>query len=169
MPHPLVLQLRFTRSEFKRGLEGLTDADARRRLMPMNCITWNIGHLAWQEQRYWLTRMQNKILLPKLNEQFCYGCEAVTPPLDEIWEAWQTVVKAADPFLDTLSVADLQRDLIIDGQASGLKAGNLLQRMIYHYWYHLGESLAIRQQLGHTALPEVVGDIDGEAPYQPEK
>ncbi len=57
MIHPLVLQLRFTRSEFKRGLDGLSDADARRRLEPMNCISWNIGHLAWQEQRYWLQRL----------------------------------------------------------------------------------------------------------------
>jgi len=38
MPHPLVLQLRFTRNEFTRALEGLNDADARRRFLPMNCI-----------------------------------------------------------------------------------------------------------------------------------
>ena len=44
MPHPLVSQLRFTRAEFQRGLEGLTDAEACRRFMPMNCISWNIGH-----------------------------------------------------------------------------------------------------------------------------
>jgi len=50
--HPLVLQLRFTRSEFKRALKGITEAEARKRLKPMNCISWNIGHLAWQEQRY---------------------------------------------------------------------------------------------------------------------
>jgi DinB superfamily len=54
MPHPLVLQLRFTRREFQRALAGLSDEDARRRAMAMNCISWNIGHLAWQEQRYWL-------------------------------------------------------------------------------------------------------------------
>jgi hypothetical protein len=54
MPHPLVLQLRFSRHEFQRALAGLSDEDARRRVMPMNCISWNIGHLAWQEQRYWL-------------------------------------------------------------------------------------------------------------------
>ena len=46
MPHPLVLQLRFTRSEFQRALEGITDDEARRRFLPMNCISWNIGRLA---------------------------------------------------------------------------------------------------------------------------
>jgi hypothetical protein len=30
-------------------LEGLTDGDARRRLPPLNSISWNVGHLAWQE------------------------------------------------------------------------------------------------------------------------
>ena len=79
MVHPLVSQLRFARSEFRRGLEGLSDADARRRIEPMNCISWNIGHLAWQEQRYWLFRAQGKVLLPAVNEQFAYGAPASTP------------------------------------------------------------------------------------------
>ena len=46
MPHSLVLQLRFTRSESQRTLEGISDDEARRRFLPMNCISWNIGHLA---------------------------------------------------------------------------------------------------------------------------
>jgi hypothetical protein len=37
-PHPLVLQLRFTRSEFMRGLRGVRDPDAQKRIQPMNCI-----------------------------------------------------------------------------------------------------------------------------------
>ena len=39
MIHPLVTQLRFTRSEFTRCLEGVSEEDARRRLLPMNCIS----------------------------------------------------------------------------------------------------------------------------------
>lgn len=34
MPHPLVLQLRITRSEFQRGLDGVPEVDAQKRLMP---------------------------------------------------------------------------------------------------------------------------------------
>jgi uncharacterized damage-inducible protein DinB len=168
MTHPLVLQLRFTRSEFRRALAGLSDADARRRLMPMNCISWNIGHMAWQEQRYWLWRGQGQILLPQLNDLFAFGAPASTPPLDEMWTAWQTIVAASDPWLDTLQTADLHRPIVIDGAPSDYIFGSLLQRMIYHYWYHTGESMAIRQQLGHPDLPEFVGDIDTEAPYRPE-
>jgi hypothetical protein len=40
--------------------------------------------------------------------------------------------------------------------------------MTYHYWYHLGEALAVRQMLGHRDLPDFVGDIDSQAPYRPE-
>ena len=168
MPHPLVLQLRFTRSEFKRALEGVTDAEARKRFMPMNCISWNIGHLAWQEQRYWLWRGQDRILLPHVNEQFAYGAPASTPPLDEIWQAWRTITQAADPWLDAITTAKLQSDVIANGESLGTNWGSLLQRVIYHYWYHTGENMAIRQNLGHTNLPEFVGDIDSEAPYRPE-
>ena len=76
MPHPLVLQLRFTRSEFQRALAGVTDDDARRRFLPMNCLSWNVGHMAWQEQRYWLWRGQDRILLPQINELFANGGDA---------------------------------------------------------------------------------------------
>lgn len=80
MPHPLVLQQSFTRREFQRALVGITDEEARRRFMPMNCISWNIGHLAWQEQCYRLWRAQDQLLLPQINELFANGAPASTPP-----------------------------------------------------------------------------------------
>jgi hypothetical protein len=169
MLHPLVVQLRFTRSEFRRALVGLSDADARRRFHPMNSISWNIGHLAWQEQRYWLWRAQGTVLLPHVNEMFAYGAPACTPPLAEAWAAWDAITAAADPWLDAVTSATLQRPVVIDGQPGALIFGSLLQRMLYHYWYHTGENMAIRQMLGHADLPEFVGDIDGEAPYRPEQ
>lgn len=168
MPHPLVAQLRFTRSEFTRALVGVSDAEARQRFLPMNCISWNIGHLAWQEQRYWLIRGQGRILLPHINDLFANGAPACTPPLDEAWAAWREITQAADPWLDALTTEKLRERVIIDGQLSDLIFGSLLQRTIYHYWYHTGENTAIRQMLGHKDLPEFVGNIDDEAPYRPE-
>jgi hypothetical protein len=41
----------------------------------------------------------------------------------------------------------------------------MLRRVTYHYWYHTGESQAIRQLLGHKNLPEFVGAIHDQAPY----
>ncbi len=167
MTHPLVLQLRFTRSEFKRGLAGLSDADARHRVGTMNCISWNIGHLTWQEQRYWLQRLQSKTILPELDTLFCYGCEAVTPPLQDMWHAWNTIIAAVDPFLDTLTTADLLEERTFGSGTNTFttSTGNLMQRVIYHYWYHNGENQAIRQMLQHSGLQEFVGNIDSEAPF----
>jgi len=169
MTHPMVLQLRFTRAEFKRALEGLTDDEARRRFMPMNCISWNIGHLAWQEQRYFLLYGQGQLPFPEVNERFAYRAPASTPALDDMWSAWRTIIEAADPWLDTLTTERLQEHVVRDGKPSRYIWGSLLQRVIYHYWYHTGENMAIRQNLGHTGLPDFVGDIDREAPYQPEQ
>jgi hypothetical protein len=168
MTHPLVDQLRFARSEFRRGIEGIAEEEAQRRFLPMNCISWNVGHLAWQEQRYWLLRAQDKVIVPELNEQFASGGPASTPPLEESWRAWQTVTMASDTWLDGVTNATLESHAVIDGAPSAFTFGSLLLRTIYHYWYHTGENAAIRQQLGHTRLPDFVGDIDHEAPYRPE-
>ena len=45
MAHPLVDQLRFARAEWLRGLRGVRDDDALRRIEPMNTIGWIVGHL----------------------------------------------------------------------------------------------------------------------------
>ncbi len=64
MTHPLVDQIRFTRSEWLRGLAGVSEKDATCHFGRMNCISWIVGHLAWQEQRTWLTRPHGTILFP---------------------------------------------------------------------------------------------------------
>jgi len=168
MTHPLVNQLRFARNEFRRGLEGVGIEDARQRLLPMNCIAWNVGHLAWQEQRYWLTGAQGKTLLPELNDAFRYGAAASTPDLEKTWAAWRGVTEAADSWLDEVTTGVLQQQVLVDGKPIGYTFGSLLLRTTYHYWYHTGENQAMRQMLGHTGLLDFVGDIDTEAPYTPE-
>lgn len=168
MTHPLVLQLRFTRREFIRAVRGVSDEDAARRFLPMNCISWNVGHLAWQEQRYFLHYAQGEMLRPDIQDAFAYGGPASTPSLKEMVAAWKKITAAADPWLDTLTTAKLQENVISNGKPIDFKYGNMLQRVIYHYWYHLGENMAIRQLLGHERLPVYVGNIDDKAPYLPE-
>jgi hypothetical protein len=167
MAHPLVDQLRFSRSEFKRALEGLSEEDAVKRVLPANSVSWNVGHLAWQEQRYWLIRAEGQTLREDVNKQFAYGAEASTPALADALGAWREITEASDPFLDTLTTELLQSTDTPSGKPLPTSWGNLLQRMIYHYWYHAGENIGIRQALGHTGLAEFVGDIDNEAPYKP--
>jgi uncharacterized damage-inducible protein DinB len=165
MGHPLVDQLRFTRSEWLRALEGVTEEDACKRLLPMNSISWIVGHLAWQEQRYWLTFSQGQTPIPELSEVVGSGRPASTPPLAEMLATWRTITEAADPWLDQLTAANLAGTVTVRGWRTAV-VGSLMQRVIYHYWYHIGEIMAIRQQLGHPNLPDFVGAIDDQAPYR---
>ncbi len=168
MAHPLVDQLRFTRSEWVRALEGVSDEEAVQRILPMNSISWIIGHLTWQESRYLLIRAQGIDMVPELGELVGNGAPASTPPLKEMWEAWHMVTQATEPYLDTYTAENLQAYPVMDGETLDESFGTLLLRMTYHYWFHMGEILAIRQVLGHRNLPEFVGDIGDEAPYRPD-
>jgi hypothetical protein len=91
-----------------------------------------------------------------------------TPVLQETLALWKAVTAAADPYLDALTTESLQDQLLRDGKPMGQSVGSGLRRMTYHYWFHLGEILAIRQMLGQMDLPQYVGDIEEQAPYRPE-
>ena len=167
MTHLLVAQLRFARGEFARALEGVSEEDAVRRVMPLNCLSWMVGHLANQENRYWVNLGQGKSLAPGLNDLVGYHKPASTPRLDEMWAAWGEITAAADAFLDTLTPEKLQTYFILKDKPVQESVGTMLERNIYHYWYHTGEAAAVRQVLGHTNLPEFVGDMSA-AIYHPE-
>jgi hypothetical protein len=168
MPHPLVDQLRFSRSEFIRCLDEISEADAKKCLEPMNCISWIIGHLANQEHTYWVIMGQGRDIAPGLNDVVGHGKPASTPPLAEMWSIWHEVTTAADDYLDTLNPDLLQQKLEWVGARRVETLGTMLLRNIYHYWFHIGEAHAIRQQLGHKDLPHFVGNME-QAFYRPER
>ena len=168
MAHPLVDQLRFTRSEWLRALNGIPEPDGVKRLQPMNSIGWIVSHLAWHEQLSFLTRLQGVTSVAAANEHGVSGEPASTPPLAQALETWRAVTAAADPVLDTLDTAALEAWLPRTRQPQTRTVGSTVQRVTYHYWFHIGEITAIRQILGHSDVPEFVGDIDGEAPYRAE-
>jgi uncharacterized damage-inducible protein DinB len=168
MAHLLVTQLRFARSEWLRALDGVPAGDALKRLMPMNSIGWVAAHLAWHEQANWLYRAQGRLVNLAVIELAGYGRPASTPPLDEMLDAWRAITAEADRYLEPLTAKDLQTHWVFKGKTVPADIGTVLLRMIYHYWYHTGEVMAIRQLLGHTDLPEYVGEIEDQAPYRPE-
>ena len=161
---PLVEQLRFTRSEWLRALRGVGEADALRRMEPMNSIGWIVGHLAWQEQRYFLTRAQRVTPVPLLDEVAANGGPPTTPSLQDMRAAWKEVTGAADFWLGSLPAGALSEMLPPPGATRTV--GDAIQRVTYHYWFHIGEILAIRQLLGHPHRPEFVGDLERHAPYR---
>ncbi len=167
MTHPLVEQLRFARSELKRCLEGVSEADAIRRLEPMNSISWIVGHLADQENRYWVLLGQDARIVPELRKRVGFGQPASTPALADMWAIWQEVTDHADRYLETLDPERLSKHFVWRDKPLDENVGTLLLRNIFHYWYHTGEANAIRQLLGHENVPEFVGDIS-RAAYRPE-
>ena len=168
MTQPLVIQLRFARNELMRALQGVSDEEARRRFEPMNCISWMVGHLANQENTYWVFLAQTQKLEPGLRDLVGYGRPASTPPLADMWAAWHNITRTADEYLDTLTSDILQTHFEWQGEPMKECVGTMLLRNIYHYWYHIGESQAVRQLSGHKNLPEFVGDLGLQAPFRPE-
>jgi len=181
MAHPLVTQLRFARSEFVRCLEGVSDQDSRKRLLPMNCISWMVGHMAAQEQEYFVFFPRGTVPHPQLNVSHGYGQPAVTPPMADMWQVWNDITESADSFLDTVTedqlVTKLEQTtksvkdaLFVYGQVddkmlsrenvrSRENIGTRILRTTYHYFFHTGEAHAIRQLLGHPDLPFFVGGM----------
>ena len=167
MTHPLVTQLRFARSEFVRCLDGVSEEDGVKRLLPMNCISWIVGHLANQENGYWVYLAQGKALAPELRQLVGFGQPASTPPLADMWATWHEVTAAADRYLETLTPEIMLTHFERRGKPVPENAGTLLLRNIDHYWFHTGEAHAIRQMLGHPDLPQFDGDMSA-ATYRPE-
>jgi hypothetical protein len=166
--HPLVRAQRFARAEYRRGLEGLSDEEARFRADKadggqMNCISWTAGHLAAQEAAFFVVGV-GKPLDPRLEQVFT-GRPATTPHLDEVLALWEETTARADEFLETADDEALAAALKI---AWAENLGTALMRSTYHYWFHAGEVNATRQLLGH---PEIifVGPMQGrlEYPLQP--
>jgi hypothetical protein len=169
MPHPLVDQLHFARSEFARCFDGVTPEDAVRRVQPMNSLSWIVCHLALQESGFWVLLVQGEELRLDLREQLGNRQTPGTPPLDEMWAAWREITAAADRYLDTLTPSMLVTRLVFKGEPVPESVGTLLYRNIYHYWFHTGEAHGIRQALGHTGLADFVGALGDQAPYRPEQ
>jgi uncharacterized damage-inducible protein DinB len=127
--------------------------------MPMNSLSWIVGHLANQENYYWVRLGQGERLRPELRELVGYGRPGSTPPLADMWAAWREITRAADRYLNSLHEEGVDAWLRPPEDPHSEPVGVMLLRVINHYWFHIGEAHAIRQALGHESLPEFVGDM----------
>ncbi len=143
--HTLVQIQQLTRKEFERGLQGLTDEDARKRIEPMNCVSWIIGHVANQQHTYFADWPQRKKTDPRYQE-FGFGSPASQPSLKDAMALWQASCDEADVWLQAATEESLQG---LFPSSRGENGGALLVRHIFHTWFHLGEIISIRQILGH--------------------
>lgn len=157
--HSLVEMQHLTRAEFLRGLAGLSDRDARRRIEPMNCISWIIGHMACQEHAYFVAWPQGREAAIEY-KTFAYGSPASQPTFEETMALWRAASEAADALLHAADEESLKQLIIApDPRVERENLGTRITRNIFHYWSHIGEISAIRQILGHRP-PEFV-DVHG--------
>lgn len=125
----------------------------------MNCLRWTVGHLASQEHLLWVQMAQGQNIAPNLRQLVGFGQPASTPPWEAMWAVWHTITSVADRYLDTLTPEVLDTHLEWKDKPISESVGTSLLRNIYHYWFHLGETHAIRQMPGHFDLPQFVGDM----------
>ena len=151
--HTLVQMYNITRKEFERNLNGLTDEDARKRIEPMNCISWIIGHVANQQHTFFVDWPQGKEGDARYRD-FGYGSPASQPPLEGVMTLWRDACDEADVWLQA-ATSDILQVRSQPTSPEGENGGTLLVRCIFHTWCHLGEISSIRQILGHRP-PEFV-------------
>ena len=151
--HTLVRMYNLTRKEFDRNLKGLTDENARKRIEPMNCISWIIAHVANQQHAFFVDWPQGKEVDP-LYKPYGAGAPSSRPPLTEAMALWHNSCEKADLWLNTATEDSLHKQNPLTSP-EGENAGTLVVRCIFHTWCHLGEISSIRQLLGHKP-PEFV-------------
>ena len=145
--HTLVQMLYLSRKEFERNLKGLSDEDARKRIEPMNCISWIVAHVACQNRAFFVDWPADRAIDSRYLP-YGYGAPASHPPLEEAMTLWQDACKESEAWLQAATSDSLQ---VIGNNptAGGESWGTLMVRCIFHTWCHLGEISSIRQILGH--------------------
>ena len=154
---------RFALAEFARGVEGLTDDEARTRLTKadgtqMNAISWIAGHIAG----HWLRR-------PARLDRFDFGSNDATPPSLE--EALQLLGEAQA----TIAAIGNADDALLSskpggGRDPGENIGTAIMRAVLHTWFHTGEINAIRQMLGHPEISfvgQMIGNLEWRSGERP--
>ena len=144
--HTLVHMLELSRKEFDRNLAGLTDEDARKRIEPMNCISWIIAHVANQHRSFFVDWPAGRETDARY-KPYGYGAPASQPPLEEALALWRDACRDSDAWLQSADEAALAQVTPFFQE----NLGTLLVRCISHTWCHTGEISSIRQLLGHRA------------------
>lgn len=158
--HHLVRYLQHVRRELRRAVDGMTVADLERRVGGINSVAWMVGHLAWQEQGYWLTSRGE----PAVADLHAFGhARPEAPPrFGELFDVWVRVTAAADPWLVGLQDEDLRAHLQGRRLFDEENIGTLLTRTSSHYYLHIGQITAIRKLLDYP-VPGFVGPQTGAA------
>lgn len=156
--HHLVRYLQHARRELRRAVDGMSVADLERRVGGINSVAWMVGHLAWQEQAYWLTSRGEPVLADL--DAFGRGRPETPPAFDPLFTVWARVTAAADGWLAGLVDDELRSHLQGRRLFEQENIGTLLTRTSSHYYLHIGQITAVRRLLDDR-VPPFVGTQSG--------
>jgi len=156
--HHLVRYVQHTRRELRRAVEGMSIADLEHRVGGLNSVAWIVGHLARQEQTYWLTARDEPAVADL--DAFGHGEPAAAADFETVYQAWQRVTATADVWLAGLDEAALHTHVHGRSLFERENVGTLLTRVSGHYYLHIGQITAIRKLLGYP-VPPFVGSQAG--------
>ncbi len=156
--HHLVRYLQHARRELRRAVDGMSAADLERRVGGINSVAWMVGHLAWQEQAYWLLSRGEPALADL--DAFGRGRPDAPPAFDELFDVWARVTAASDVWLSGLDEAGLRSHLQGRRLFEKENVGTLLTRASSHYYLHIGQITAVRRLLDDR-VPSFVGSQEG--------
>lgn len=156
--HHLVRYLQHARRELRRAVDGMAVPDLERRVGGINSVAWMVGHLAWQEQAYWLTSRGEPALADL--DAFGRGRPDAAPRFEALFAVWERVTVAADGWLEGLDEVDLRSHLQGRRLFELENIGTLLTRTSSHYYLHIGQITAVRRLLDDR-VPSFVGPQTG--------
>jgi uncharacterized damage-inducible protein DinB len=147
-------------------LDGLTDAEARRRLEAGgNSIAFLASHLT--DSRHFLV---NRLGQPLSNPLARYladvrSIDDITewPPLEEIRSAWLAISAHLQQVLSGLSAADLAEANVHRFPLEDTTRLGLVSFLVQHDSYHLGQVAFLRRQLGKPPMSYARGTRLGAA------
>ncbi len=157
MSHHLIRYSQHVRREFKRVLEGMSEADCNKRVANLNSIAWMTAHLMNQEYTYWHKSQANEIA-----EVTAFNETLKVHPADfkEAFVLWERVTDESNDWLERLSEDDLRTHLTGRKSFEVENIGSLLTRVIGHYYFHIGQISAVRKMLDYD-VPGFVGSQEG--------
>ena len=174
LPHELA---QFALFEFERGLEGLSEEDAQRRLdkadgTQMNAISWTVGHIAWQWTNL-STRAARALPenadadpyaeLSRRVYRFRSATDDPSPPsLAEALALFQEMkttlgwLEVADPRV--MTAVPSHPDYALTPERNHIASrhetiGTATIRNTYHTLIDVGDTIAVREILGHPEIP----------------
>jgi hypothetical protein len=143
-------------TDLDHAVEGLNSDDATTRTRGGSSIAWTVGHATQMVDSWLNVAFQNRLPHPVVgHDMFRTGASGDAQDWPGILVAIEDVRLSARRFLDSDPRPALDRRVAYEGSIKwlrplGLELSYAILRIAAHHFWHAGEILEMRSQLGHT-------------------